>query len=254
MKDYSFYKKNSLLRYLISKELSAYQKAKESSKKINDFVIPILSSLITLVLWYYNRELANEDASNLLITIVSMIAGYVVIYFILTYIIKRNFRELYFKIKKYFWADIEYFEKPDYKKLIQRFNFDVLNQTSLSFSLMREILQSEDLEMKKFYALESFFYLASSIDLLRSILNVTDPQKLLKEDSKYYYNNIHKYRLNETFSLIKVCFVYLSKHLDLSDKDLANDFTERVSLFNDLVDIVKSLGWFSFDKINLNSN
>lgn len=238
IEDYSYYKKNSLLRHFISKELSSYHKNKqqEKDKKLNDFVIPILSFLITVIFWYYNRELKQTNTLSLLIVISSVVIGYIITYFILTKVIRTLLNNLYIWLKKRLTSNKNKYFETDFEERIKNFNYDVVNQISLSYSLLLHSSEIIDAEFKEYYQLESFFYLSDSLENLNSILNINNFEELFSFKKGNYTSNIHIYRLESALKLIR------NNLLKLVNEDTLNknsafqiDINEKISLFNSII-------------------
>ncbi len=217
--DYSFYKKNVLLRHMMSKELDKHRAAlkQEKSKKINDFVIPIFSGVLSLSITYYSKDFKLENLRYVGTTLLA----YLLLYFIIAKLLLPCFKWLLEWIRNSFKSiDVNDLKsEDDILNIVNDFNCDVINQIYLSYSLITDN-EDLDLNLQKYYNLESFFYFDKALGLLKDVFNEKTMQKLFNEN----ISHIQTYRIENAFDLLKKIFdiIDASETSDRLKKDLIN--------------------------------
>lgn len=227
IKDYSYYKKNALNRYLLSKELSKHREVvkQEKAKKINDFVIPAFSATMSVSSAYFLKSLDILD--NFFFLMGAVIALFISAYYLSIYAIEGivyayNFVSV--RLPNSSHGNIE----PDISSVVEYFNIDVVNQLLLSYTLIKE---SEDTKIEKrlknFNVLESFFYLKDSTDKLNEDIFNKDNLKVIFTE---HVNHIPIYRVKLVFDMIKEILV----DIESSDFDKPEGFDNDFKLFKDI--------------------
>lgn len=189
----------------MSTELFKHREAlkQEKDNKINDFVIPIFSAVVSLSITYYSKNFQKND---LIYFFYSLCAFFVVLFLlkIIVPLISKYYSIFLNNIKK---IDIEEIKSNnDIENLTNDFNYDVTNRIYFSYSLISEN-ECSDLNLKKYYFFESFFYFEKSLDALKIIFNEKTVDILITDNESY----IHTYRIENAFEMLSNIFYIISK-------------------------------------------
>ncbi|NOQ27598.1 MAG: hypothetical protein GQ564_19720 [Bacteroidales bacterium] len=237
-KDFSYYKKNSLARYYMSRELFNHRIAqkKDKSKGINDFVIPILSAVISLSIAYF----AGRFDKDSLKIIALIFFSYLILYFSLVHIVVP--------IVQWFYSFVVTFilgikaKKTDIEDLVDSFNYEIINQTHLSYSMISELSNNISEIDKRFFFMESFFHFEKSIDLGITIINNDTIGDL--QDRNHF--KIPTYRVEIVIEILKKSYSLLEEN-KIENENLITDLTNAKSKLNYIILILNKTGLFNLE-------
>ncbi len=234
--DYSYYKKNSLSKYNLSNELSRHREIKreQETSKINDFVIPTFSAIITLLTWYY----ANSSGDlAVFLGVLLVIVIYPLLYFSIEYIFvpfllgiykwwMRNFNGLDFD---------EISQKEKIETFIDKFEYEISGQISLAYTLITNKEDVEEEAIKKYYTSESLFYCGEALSQLNKIFGDLSRIKILIF-SQERTRKLKSYRIKENFNLLRNVLEEISLINTINDKGFKIDLTNYKLNYNSLCD------------------
>jgi hypothetical protein len=236
IKDHSYYKKNTLSRYLISKELEKHRNAvkQEKAKKLNDFIIPVFSATLTICSSYFLKVLEIFD--NFFWLELTIVAGFISIYFLSVSVIKVFHNIVnYIKIRQV-GPDINENES-DIIDLLEYFNIDIINQVLLSYTLIKDSVEQEiENKLKNHYIFESFFYLKSSLDKMNDDIFTTRNISSIFTQNRNY---IEAYRISLVFDMLRETYEDIVNSDIFKSPDFVNDLDIAISIFDRLTERLK---------------
>ena len=195
--DFSRFKNNELRSYLFGKEIEKYiqSKKKEKSKAANPFMGAIFSALITNFIAGVRGHISPEEYNQIIDTLsfgfINTTLLKIISYFLFAIILTFIFMMLYLFYMHYIQKVIEKWQtalelkknakkiqdSDDYKSptekhdlnYINKFNLEVVNQISLSLSIITHAEEESNNELeKRFYIGEAYRYLENATKILQN--------------------------------------------------------------------------------------
>jgi hypothetical protein len=231
IRDYSFYKKNMLNRYLLSKELSSYREAvkQDKAKKLNDFIIPVFSATLTISSSYYLK--ASNILNNFFWQELAIAFVFIAVYVLSVYIVR-----FYHYISNYIMVHGIIFDDKDERDIsdiLEYFNIDIINQVLLAYNLVKDSEESGiEINLKNHFVFESLFYLKRSLDKMNEeVFKPSDISVIFGENE----NSIEIYRVKLAFDMLKETYWDIYNSSIEKSLEFEKDMKITTSLFNRLV-------------------
>lgn len=236
--DYAFLKQNELLNYFIKRELKAHLSNQEEidKKRIDSFVWPIFSLVLTVSFTYYMfesgvRKVNAEVLFNTIVLCVLYLFSYFIIYkIIFKFIFLVLFRILKYLKDQFVSSPIISSDEETLSNDCHHFNIVTVSQISISRNLIYKIEQVEkDSELELFYAYDALYYLKKAVAHINKIAT----ELLNNEKKKIIHEYITAYRLNNAIELCKQTINYI-ENIDQSNQDLIVECKALESIINSL--------------------
>lgn len=252
-KDFTNFKKYSLLKHFVKLELQAYhrQKKSEEKTKVNDFVIPMLSAFVSILIWYYaNEKYDLENALYIALLIGALAISFILLFLFFSYVCLPLINRFYNNtIRNYFVSDKDEFYQDDLSEKVEYFNYFIVNQVSLSNSLLNN-LPKDDKIMKEFLYMESFYYIYDSLHLFETILNVKYAMNLFVPNGNNLNRTIKPYRVYILFHLLKKDILKISNEPIVRNiQTFWSDNQKAIIIYNQLAKRLNKI----FNKIDSNT-
>jgi len=236
MDEYSFYKKSSLNRHNMYKELLKHREARkdEEKKKINNFVTPLLSAIVTLSIAYY---INSGFKIKQVLYVFCIIVIYIGFYFLSKLVIM-----LFYKINNRVVKHSTVNSIKKLKEIANDFNYDIVNRVFLSFYLVSKNDKSDIL--LKFNIIESLFHLEKSVSMLKKIFHPNSIQKLVTD-----HELIKPYRISITLDIMKetLNFIDTNKFVNLGNLEI-NDIKDSINFIINMLN--RNINNFNYQNID----
>lgn len=230
--DKYYYKKNTQLRYQISRELDIYNQKKEKAehKKPNLFIAPVFSAVMTILISSQEKEeiLKTEN----IIRIIVSACLFFIIYELIRIIIIPLWNKLMFWLKQHlFPLNKQTFTDIENVKQCEQFNYDIMNLVYLTYITCKECISNDD-NIKKYNQSEILFYI--------SRLNY-------KLGKIFKYNNVNialyiqNFRVRVAFEIFREILTSIKSDPYFQKDEICNVLKNEINSYNGLVDVVNTL-------------
>lgn len=201
-----YYKKNAQLRYQLSKELDIYKRNKEISerKKINPFILPLLSSLVAISTAVAGHLANNGFGIKAYYIPIKVGLAFIFIYFLVRFVMLPICYWIVNGVKSFLPINNDFYKKMsqiEKRKILAKFDFDVTGLIHLSYVIATDVVKNDKI-LNEYNRGEALFYIDRSLKKLKSIF----------VDHFNYIPDIYEYRIRNNMDLLAAAIIALKSN------------------------------------------
>lgn len=209
--DERYYKKNAQLRYQLSKELDIYKRNKEISerKKINPFIMPLLSSVVAISTAMAGFLASHEYGIKAYYIPMQVGLAFIFIYLLGRFVVLPICSWIARVVKSYLPTNNDFYKKlsqTEKRKILAKFDFDVTGSIHLSYVIATDVVKNDKI-LNEYNRGEALFYIDRSIKKLKSIF----------VDHSNYTPDIYEYRIRNNMDLLAASIITLKSNCSKVD-------------------------------------